>query len=320
VLLEVAAFTATDADELYAGAHAVDWTDFIGRGMTIAVHATAQDQPNLRHSGFAALKVKDGIVDMLRDRTGRRPDVNPHDPDVTIVLHLRGSDARLFVDLAGQPLHRRGYRVAMVEAPLKESLGAAVLSLGGVPADRPFLDPMAGSGTLAIEHALAARHIAPGLRRQFGFERWVTADQRRIWSSLAKAATEAALPRAPAPITARDIDPKAIAAARRNAEAAGVAGDITFEVGDVAKLDAGPVAGTLCSNPPYGERLEAPEAGGDIARVYASVGRALDGLRGWRAVFLSANPTFAKSVRRKAVVSHRLWNGSLEARLMVFEL
>jgi putative N6-adenine-specific DNA methylase len=224
------------------------------------------------------------------------------------------------VDLSGEPLHRRGYRVAMVEAPLKESLAAAVLSLGDVPADRPFLDPMAGSGTLAIEHALASRDIAPGLRRHFGFERWVTADQRRIWSSLVKAASETAQPRAPAPITARDIDPQAIAAARRNAEAAGVAGDITFEVGDVAKLVAGPAAGTLCSNPPYGERLEAPDAGGDVARVYAGIGRALDGLRGWRAVFLAGNPIFAKSIRRKPAVSHRLWNGSLEARLLVFEL
>jgi hypothetical protein len=140
VLLEVTAFNATDADQLYAGARAVDWTDFVGRGMTIAVHATTQDQPNLHHSGFAALKVKDGVVDMLRERNGRRPDVNPRDPDVAVVLHLRGNEARVFVDLAGEPLHRRGYRVAMVEAPLKESLAAAVLSLGGVPTDRPFVD------------------------------------------------------------------------------------------------------------------------------------------------------------------------------------
>lgn len=319
VLLEVASFPATDADQLYAGAHAVDWTDFVGRGMTIAVHATTQDQPNLHHSGFAALKVKDGVVDMLRDRNGRRPDVNPRDPDVAIVLHLRGSEARLFVDLAGEPLHRRGYRVAMVEAPLKESLAAAVLSLGGVAPDRPFFDPMAGSGTLAIEHALAARGMAPGLRRRFGFERWVTAEQRRIWESLVRLAEANALPHAPAAIVARDLDSQAIAAARRNAEAAGVAGDIRFEVGDVTKLPPPVGAGTLCSNPPYGERLEAPEAGGDVQRLYSGIGRVLGGMPGWRAVFLSGNPGLAKAIGRRPAVSHRLWNGPLEARLLVFE-
>jgi 23S rRNA (guanine2445-N2)-methyltransferase / 23S rRNA (guanine2069-N7)-methyltransferase len=319
VLLEVADFRASDAAGLYAETRQVDWTDFVGRGMTIAVSATTQDNPNLRHSGFAALKVKDAVVDMLRERNGRRPDVNPTNPHVAIVLHLRGAEARLFIDLSGEPLHRRGYRVAMVEAPLKESLAAAVLSLGGVAIDKPFIDPMAGSGTLAIEHALAARGVAPGLRRRFGFERWATAEQRRIWETLVKAATDAVRPQAPCPILARDIDKEAIAAARRNAEAAAVLSDITFEVGDIATLTPRGPAGTLCANPPYGERLEAASTGADVERLYASMGRMLDGMRGWRAVFLAGNPIFAKALRRKPTISHRLWNGPIEARLMVFE-
>jgi putative N6-adenine-specific DNA methylase len=320
VLLEVADFRASDADGLYAATRQVDWTDFVGRGMTIAVHATTQDNPNLRHSGFTALKVKDAVVDMLRERNGRRPDVNPTNPDVAIVLHLRGAEARLFIDLAGEPLHRRGYRVAMVEAPLKETLAAAVLSLGGVAIDKPFIDPMAGGGTLAIEHALAARGIAPGLRRHFGFERWATAEQRKIWETLVKAATEAIRPHAPCPILARDIDQAAIAAARRNAEAAAVLSDITFEVGDIAMLAPREPTGTLCANPPYGERLEAAATGADVDRVYASMGRTLDGMRGWRAVFLAGNPSFAKALGRRPTISHRLWNGPIEARLMVFDL
>jgi 23S rRNA G2445 N2-methylase RlmL len=118
----------------------------------------------------------------------------------------------------------------------------------------------------------------------------------------------------------RDVDPQAIAAARRNAEAAGVSGDITFEVGDVAHLTPSADVGTLCSNPPYGERLEATEAGGDVGRLYASIGRTLDRMHGWHAVFLSGNPTFAKAIRRKPAISHRLWNGPLEARLLVFDV
>jgi putative N6-adenine-specific DNA methylase len=320
VLLEVAAFQVQDADQLYAETRAVDWTDFVGRGMTIAVSATTQDNPNLRHSGFSALKVKDAIVDMLRDRNGRRPDVNPRDPDVSVVLHVRGSEGRLFVDLAGEPLHRRGYRVAMVEAPLKESLAAAVLSLGGVGADKPFIDPMAGSGTLAIEHALAARNIAPGLRRKFNFERWVTPEQRKIWETLLKGALEGILATAPCPILARDVDKTAIAAARKNAEAAGVLPDIAFEVADVAGLTRRDPPGTLCTNPPYGERLEPASSGADVQRLYASVARAFDAMAGWRAVCLSGNPAFAKVLKRRPAISHRLFNGPIETRLLVFEL
>lgn len=320
VLLEVAAFEANDADALYAGARQVDWTDFIGRGLTIAVSATVQDNPNLRHSGFSALKVKDGVVDMLRDRNGRRPDVDPRSPDVSIVLHVRGRDARLFVDLAGEPLHRRGYRVAMVEAPLKETLAAAVLSLGGVTVDQPFVDPMAGSGTLAIEHALSARNIAPGLRRPMSFERWVTTEQRTIWDALRKQAEAAVAAKAPSLILARDIDKHAVAAARKNAEAAGVSADIDFAVADVAELTPPAATGTVCTNPPYGERLSPPASSGELDRFYASIARAFDRMPGWRAVCLSGNPAFGKAVRRRAAISHRLFNGPLETRLLVFAL
>jgi 23S rRNA G2445 N2-methylase RlmL len=320
VLLEVAAFQALDAESLYAGAQQVDWTDFVGRGMTIAVSATAGDNPNLRHSGFSALKVKDAIVDSLRERRGHRPDVDPREPDVPVVLHVRGTEARLFVDMAGEPLHRRGYRVAMVEAPLKETLAAAVLRLGGVVADKPFLDPMAGSGTLAIEHALAARGIAPGLHRRMSFERWATPEQRRIWDVLRKQAKDAIAVKAPCPILARDIDKTAVAAARRNAEAAGVASDIDFDVRDVADLGSLGPTGTLCTNPPYGERLSSPASGADIDKLYLAIKRSFDRLPGWRAVCLSGNPLFAKSIRRRSAISHRLFNGALETRLLVFEL
>jgi 23S rRNA G2445 N2-methylase RlmL len=320
VLLDVAAFEARDAESLYAGSYRVDWTDFVGRGMTIAVAATVQDNPKLRHSGFCALKVKDAIVDLVRERSGQRPDVNPRDPDVSVVLHVRGVEARLFIDLAGEPLHRRGYRVAMVDAPLKETLAAAVLRLGGVAPDKPFVDPMCGSGTLAIEHALAARGIAPGLRRRMSFERWATAEQRKVWEVLRKQAKEAIAARPVCPILARDIDPNAVAAARRNAEAAGVAGDIDFQVGDVADLARAAPTGTLCTNPPYGERLDPPAKSSDIDRLYLNLARLFDRLPGWRAVCLSGNPLLGKSLRQRPTISHRLWNGPIETRLLVFEL
>jgi putative N6-adenine-specific DNA methylase len=325
VLMQIAAFDAADAHALYAGARAVDWRAWLTANSTIAVHASVHDTPGLAHSGFAALKVKDAAVDAVREAVGARPDVDPKKPDVAIVLHLAERRARLFLDLAAEPLHRRGYRVAMVEAPLKETLAAAVLALGGVEADRPFVDPMAGSGTLAIEHALAARGIAPGLRRRFGFERWPAfndgAALEAAWARLradAEAAAEA--PRAPLPpIVCADVDPDAVGAARRNASAASVDDDIAFEiadVGDVAALGKRWETGTVCTNPPYGERLAPAELGA----LYARAGRAFGRLGGWGVVLLSGNPALAREMPGKPRISHRLWNGPLEVRLLRYDI
>jgi 23S rRNA G2445 N2-methylase RlmL len=179
---------------------------------------------------------------------------------------------------------------------------------------------MAGSGTLAIEHALVARNIAPGLRRRFSFERWATPEQRKSWETLRKGARESIRATALCPILARDIDKAAIAAARKNAEAAGVSSDITFDVADIASLTRRDPPGTLCTNPPYGERLESAASGADIERLYATMARAFDRMGGWRAVCLSGNPTFTNALKRRPSISHRLFNGPIETRLLVFEL
>lgn len=310
VLLELRRFSAEDADALYGQARQVEWTSLFASGTTLAVSAAVQDSPTLRHSGFAALRVKDAVVDALRDRTGQRPDVRGDDPDVALFLHLRGSDARLYADLAGTPLHRRGYRAAMIEAPLKETLAAAVLALGGVPPDAPFVDPMCGSGTLPIEQALAARNIAPGLRRRFGFERWPDQSGAAAWLQMKEEARQAIRP-ARAPITGRDVSPEAIRAARRNAGAAGVAGEITFEVADIESLDP-PAGGTVCFNPPYGERLDTDD------ELYRRIGRAARRLGDARLVVLSGNPRLARAIGRKPAVNHKLYNGPLEVRLLVW--
>jgi putative N6-adenine-specific DNA methylase len=318
VLMEVAAYPAADAHGLYRGARAVDWPKYLDVRTTFAVSASVAGSTTLRHSGFAALKVKDAVADTLRDQVGARPDVAPADPDVAVFLHLRGSEARLFLDLAGEPLHRRGYRVAMTEAPLKETLAAAVLALGRADAALPFIDPMAGSGTLAIEHALSARRIAPGLHRRFGFERWPDTDGHlRRWEALKSVAARAGLPSAPAPIAARDHSPEAVAAARRNAEVAGVAADIEFAVAEIDELEPSAPGGIVCFNPPYGERMDIPAAELDV--LYARTARTLRRMHGWAAVVLCGNPLFARAMDLKPAVSHRLWNGPLEVRLLRYD-
>jgi 23S rRNA G2445 N2-methylase RlmL len=317
VLLELATFEASDATALYEGARAVDWREHLDQRHTVAVSATVKDNRALSHSGYAALKVKDALVDALRDTLGARPDVHPTDPDVRVVLHLAGKRAQLYLDLVGEPLHRRGSRVAMTEAPLKESLGAAVLALTGAEPERPFCDPMAGSGTLAIEQALRARHIAPGLKRRFGFERWPSQGHLPAWKELLERARAEILPAAPAPIIARDVSPAAIEAARQNAAAAGVAGDIAFEVGPIAGQRLEGPGGTLCTNPPYGERVGSDDA--QLLPIYEALADLIARHASWRAAVLSGNPLFSRVFLRRPDIAHRLWNGPLETRLLVYQ-
>jgi 23S rRNA G2445 N2-methylase RlmL len=320
VLLRLAELEARDARGLYDGARAVDWRAWLTAESTLAVDASVRDNPALTHSGFAALKVKDAVVDSLRDTLGARPDVDTQRPDVSIVLHVAGGRGALFLDLAGEPLHRRGYRVAMTDAPLKETLAASVLALGGVAFDRPFIDPMAGGGTLAIEHALAARGLPPGLRRAFGFERWPTLDEptRAAWAETRAASEAAAMaPREPLPpIVCADVSPDALGAARRNASAAGVDDDLTFELADAATLERRWDAGTVCTNPPYGERLQSH----DLEKLYRDVGRAFMRLTGWAVVVLSGSPLFSHALPLKPAISHRLFNGPLEVRLLRYQI
>ena len=321
VLMQLATFDAPDAAALYDGARAVAWRDWLTAKSTLSVHGSVRDTPALTHSGFAALKVKDAVVDVLRDAYGARPDVDTKSPDVGIVVHIAAGKAGVFLDLAGEALHRRGYRVAMVEAPLKETLAAAVLALGGARADLPFVDPMAGSGTLAIEHALAARGIAPGLRRRFGFERWPTLPPEALadFGRMRAEAEEAAIAAQRKPlehIVCADVAPEAIAAARQNAAAASVDDALTFERADVTAVQRRWPAGTVVTNPPYGERLK-PES---LSALYRGMGRAFARLGGWRVVVLSGSPLWTREVRQKPAISHKLFNGPLEVRLLVYDV
>jgi putative N6-adenine-specific DNA methylase len=389
VLVELGRWSAPDAAALYAGARALDWRAWLDAQRTIAVFADVSDTPELTHSGFAALKVKDGIVDALRDALGARPDVNARDPDVSVRLHLQAGEAKVFLDLAGEPLHRRGYRVAMTDAPLKESLAAAILTLGRVDPALPFWDPMGGSGTLPIEHALMARQIAPGLGRAFGFQRWpgyAGTTWERDFRRLVDEARGRILPAAPAPILCTDRFGPALEAARQNAAAAGVAGDLVFEQADVR--EARPrfsSAGNLVLNPPYGERMmpdvgaaaatgrlfapprpqpgapgsgrarfstsiststtPAPAVGrpppgrlrvnfadateaereAEIQRLklvglYRGMAEAFRRFTGWGIVVLSGSASWAEPVPWRPLITHKLFNGPLEVRLLRYEM
>lgn len=326
VLLELTRFPASSAEALYEGARAVPWDEWLTVRTTLAVEATVTSSA-ITHSGFAALKVKDAAVDALRDKLGARPDVDARDPDVRIVLHLARDEAALSLDLAGEPLHRRGYRAVSTEAPMKETLAAAILALGGVDPEAPFVDPMAGSGTLAIEHALRARRIAPGLSRAFGFQRWpmYRGGPQSAWDRMKAEAREAILPRAPAPVLARDLHTKAIEAARRNAAAAGVAEDVAIERADARDLRPIAERGFIVTNPPYGERLMSGEEDPRVqqkklAGFYRGLAEMLVRHSRWTAVLLCGNPLLERAIPLRAEVDHRLWNGPLEAHLLKYRI
>jgi 23S rRNA (guanine2445-N2)-methyltransferase / 23S rRNA (guanine2069-N7)-methyltransferase len=267
VLLPLARFEAADGDALYAAARAFAWEDHLRLDTSFAVDCTVR-RAHIGHSHYAALRVKDAIVDRFREQQAARPDVDTRSPDIRVHLHLRGSEGRLALDLSGDSLHRRGYRTDTGPAPVRETLAAAVLAMAGWPECGPgaqFLDPLCGSGTLLIEAAMMAGDIAPGLARErFGFLAWGGHD-RTIWARLLD---EAHARRARglvgcAPLRGSDRDAAAVEAARRNAARAGLTDHVHVEVRDLASYlaCAAPAArGLLATNPPYGTRLDDADA------------------------------------------------------------
>lgn len=319
VLQELAVSPAAGADGLYDAVRAVPWEDHLTGRSTFAVEATVRSSA-LTHSHFVALRAKDAIVDRLRETRGQRPDVDTHRPDVRIVVHLVKDVATISLDLAGEPLHRRGWRVEAAEAPLRETLAAAVLALGGFDPALPFLDPMCGSGTIAIEAALVARRIAPGRGRHFGFHRWPTYGvvEAVAFKRLQEEARELALPKAPAPILARDRFAGPLELARRNAERAGVAGSIEFGLQDARDLEPLPPRCQIVSNPPYGERLGQKRL--QLEGLFRQLGEAFRALPpGHRIVLLSGTPGMERLLDVRPTKRHPLFNGPLEVQLLAFE-
>ncbi len=324
ILLLLDHFTITNADDLYAAIKAVAWEQHLTADGTLAVEFTGGGS-GIDHTRFGAQRVKDGVVDRLRERTGRRPSVDPARPDLRIHLHLARGEAQLYIDLAGEPLHRRGYRLEAGAAPLKESLAAALLLRAGWPeiaaAGGGLVDPLCGSGTLPIEAALIAADCAPGIDRDYyGFEGWL-GHMPALWQQLHAEARErrsVGLGRLPA-IAASDSDGAVVALAEANATRAGLAGKIHFSVAPLTAVQpVGEGAGLVITNPPYGERLEAQEG---LGRLYADLGATLrERFEGWRAAIFTGNPPLGLCLGLKARRSHTFWNGPIECRLLTLTL
>ena len=348
VLVEVAASDYRSEDDLYALARSVEWSDWITPQQSLRVDTTAQKSP-LRSLNFAALRVKDAVCDRMRESSGERPNVDTARPDLPIILHVGPERASVYVDTSGEPLFKRGWRSDTGDAPLKETLAAAMLAAAGwhgaPDAGGALHDPCCGSGTIAIEAAQIACGIAAGALRRFAFERlmpFANAAARAELQRLRSRARERV--HAPqVPIFASDLSFRMVDFARRNAERAGVAHAIQFNGGDALERPAptlpADLPGTLMMNPPYGERIDVGGKAG-VARApmrESAEDRATPGdffarlashwkhaytthPAGWTAWILSPDMKLPSAMRLKESRRVPMWNGPIECRLFRFEL
>lgn len=315
LLLSLASGPASDRQALYALAASVAWEELVGRGQTIAVDVAGR-APAFRDSRFAALVVKDAVVDRLRAKMGWRPDVDRSGADVCVHLHLGAGDSSLALDSSGEPLSHRGYRPRGGPAPLSESLAAGLLLLAGYRGQALLCDPMCGTGTIAIEGALLATRTAPGLRRSFAMERWGWLDPR-IGQRLRQELRDQRRP-APFPIRASDADEAAVRATRRNAREAGVASAVQVSRCRLRDMPVLPAGSLLVTNPPYGVRLGDPRS---LEEVYRELGQALKrAAAGCSAWILAGTPALLTHLRLRPARRLVLFNGPLECRLVRYDL
>ena len=328
VLMPLGQLAAADSDQLYSGVHELPWEDHLSPRGTLAVDFTVSGAPTISHTQYGAQRVKDGVVDRLRARFGERPSVDLRHPDLRIYCHLQHDQATIGVDLSGDSLHRRGYRLEGGEAPLKENLAAAILIRAGWPEVAGqggiLLDPLCGSGTLLIEGALMAADVAPGLgRRHFGFLGWLGHSEAE-WSRLREEAEqrrEIGLARTIRVIGA-DASVQAVARTRENLRRAGVEALVQVRCAELSSCsrpggDDG-VEGLLVANPPYGERLGEER---ELAELYRQLGDCLKrSFGGWRAAVFTGNPELGKRMGLRAHKRYRLYNGALPCRLLLFQV
>jgi 23S rRNA G2445 N2-methylase RlmL len=317
VLLELWTGPATTADGLHAALVKLPWEDFIYPDGYLSI-TTSVDMPSINDPRFAALRVKDAIADRMNAVCGQRPNSGPDRTGVVLHLHWFDGKAEVYADTSGETLSRRGYRLHPGKAPMNEALAAACLLHSPWRGTGPLVNPMCGSGTLAIEGALIALRRAPGsLRKNFGFMH-LKPYREEAWKELKRAAKTAELPRPPNRIIATDISPAMIEAAQKNAELAGVAEFIAFNVCDYTATEVPPEPGLIIVNPEYGERLGHTE---HLEPVYRGLGDFFkQKCNGYWGYIFTGNLPLARLVGLRSNRRLTLYNANIECRLLEFEL
>jgi putative N6-adenine-specific DNA methylase len=317
ILVKLGDFPSIDDSELFESIQSIDWGQYLTPDLTMAVTVTGKNE-TLNHSHFTAVQVKRAITAQQTKQFGERSNVDIADPDVRINVHIDKDICSVSLDSSGSSLHRRGYRAAVGDAPLKESLAAALVKMSGWTPDLAFIDPLCGSGTLPLEAAMQALHIAPGVfRESFGFERWLDFDPE-LFDRLLKEAEVNEQRDLQLTIVGSDRNYDVIKQAKSNALKSGVGSYIDFAVRELADVEAPADTGILLCNPPYGERLGRGE---DLGAFYKLLGDILKNrFKGWTAYVLSGNKELAKSIGLRSAERTTVYNGTLPCQLMKYEM
>ena len=314
VLWEVGQRAYKTEQDVYHAAYALAWPDWFTPTQTIKVKVSARRCP-LPSLDFLTLRIKDAICDKFVAARHKRPSVDTQRPNIRVDAFLDQSTVTFYLDTSGEPLFKRGHRLGPVEAPLRENLAAGILRLTGWTPHDLLLDPMCGSGTIPLEAALMARQAAPGIARNFGFERLLIHDATQ-WERQREAAKATQVAVAPSAIYASDRDPAMVEIAQRTFRGAGIADDIRLKQSDILELLAPAVQGVMVINPPYGVRLSRRD---ELESFYPKLGDWLkQRFAGWRAYVLTGDARVPKLIGLTPSKRIPLFNGALECRLYEF--
>lgn len=312
ILKPIYKFSASNPDELYDVVRDYDWDKILSPDKTFSIDSTVYSD-EFTHSRYVTYRVKDGIADYFNDKYGRRPSIRIKGADVLINVHISGTRVTISLDSSGEPLYRRGYRVATVEAPLNEVLAAGIILKTGWRGETDFIDPMCGSGTLLIEAALIAANINPGIfRKHFAFEDWPDFDSKLLEEIYDDDSREVPFTHK---IYGGDILQAAVAAAKANVKSARLENMIEIECRPLDTWDNPPAEGIMVTNPPYGERLR-PD---DLRGLYHTLGSMLKRhFCGYHAWVLGYDAENFHEIGLKPSVKYPILNGKLECSLQEY--
>ena len=311
VLIPIQSFRAYDEEDLYKNSYQINWNDYLSVDQTLSISSIVHSR-FFNHSKYAALKVKDAIVDYFKKQTGKRPNIDREDPDISLVVRISDKNVTLLLNTSGQPLFKRGYRTKSVEAPINEILAAGIIEISRWDSKTAFIDPMCGSGTFLCEAVMKANNIAPGLlRKTFCFEKANDFDAE-IWGKIKEKAKNSIIS-SKTSIYGYDINSKSISYSLNNIKNIQAEYDVILECSDFFNLQKPTEKGVLVLNPPYDIRMKNQ----DIINFYANIGTRLKHFwENYDAWILSGNTHAIKNLGLRPKHKRTLFNGPLECKLI----
>lgn len=313
ILVPIKSFKVKTPDDVYAGVKSIEWDKYMSLSQTFLIEQTVYSDV-VSNSRFAVYKAKDAIADYFSERYGKRPNVSVANPNIFVNLYIAGENCTVSLDSSGEPLYKRGYRVAQTQAPMNEVLAAGLVLLSGWDAKSNFMDPMCGSGTIAIEAALFALNIAPGIfRKHFAFEDWKDFDAELLDELYNDDSEEREFKHK---IYASDINRAVVEVARKNIAAASLTKYIELQTSDFMQLTPPPTPLCIITNPPYGERLKA-----DIEKLYSNMGTTLKhNYRDTTCHIISSSQDGFNKIGLKPSSKVKLYNGEIECEFRSYRM